>query len=79
MEVEGGRGEGVRGEEGEGEGGGVRGEGEKEGGDGGGEEEEGDGGGVRREEGVKLNAWFGPKGTVSPMHFDPEHNLLAQV
>lgn len=28
---------------------------------------------------LDIKAWLGPKGTVSPLHHDPKHNLLAQI
>jgi lysine-specific demethylase 8 len=28
---------------------------------------------------LATNAWLGPAGTVTPLHTDPHHNLLAQV
>jgi len=34
---------------------------------------------IPEEDVLKVNAWFGPKGTVSPCHYDKYHNLLAQV
>ncbi|KAJ2292910.1 Lysine-specific demethylase 8, partial [Coemansia sp. RSA 2706] len=29
-------------------------------------------------DGVIVNVWLGPRGTVSPLHFDEHDNLFAQ-
>ncbi|EAL72803.1 transcription factor jumonji, jmjC domain-containing protein [Dictyostelium discoideum AX4] len=32
-----------------------------------------------KEDNVEINAWLGPKGTVTPLHYDPKHNFLCQI
>lgn len=43
------------------------------------EETESSDGTAGRVDEVLVNAWLGPNTTVSPLHHDPYHNLLAQV
>ncbi|ODN03338.1 Lysine-specific demethylase 8 [Orchesella cincta] len=36
-------------------------------------------GSISDNENVEINAWFGPADTISPTHYDPNHNILVQI